>query len=275
MSHSAVPAPVTAALPHLVPPPAGHCLNCHQRLAGPFCHHCGQAASAPARITRRWLLHDLPHSIWHVDHGIIYTVREMLLRPGNTIRRYLAGERQVFFRPLSLLLLVGGIGAFLFGKFHIVLFDTHQAGVSLRVQNVQQQMLHIIQKYQTWISILFLPIAASIATPLLRRTTGYSWAEQLVTAALLSGAFSAVSLLFIPALAYWSGQQGVGYVAFAMATSMICYKAWGYAQLQAVTAGPAYAFRRWLRGLLVAVGEYLCISILIGIVIFALVLLKP
>ncbi len=275
MSSAAPASALTSPVPgHLTPPPAGHCLNCHHRLAGPHCHHCGQAASTPARITGHYLLHDLPHSIWHVDHGVLYTLREMLLRPGHTIRRYLAGERQPFFRPLSLLLLVGGISAFLFSSLQITPFDTQQPGLSPRMADAQQQMLIIIQKYQTWISVLLLPLAATVATPLLRRATGYGWAEQLVGAALLNATIATVNLLFIPALAYWSGRPGVGKVGFLMTTLMLLYKTWGYAQLQAATAGAGRPLRRWLRGALVTVAEYLFTLLLFGGLLAALVFLR-
>ena len=59
------------------------------------------------RITlKHLLLHDLPHSIWHVDKGIAYTFWQMLTRPGLTIRGYLAGQRTRQFRPVSYLLLL-------------------------------------------------------------------------------------------------------------------------------------------------------------------------
>lgn len=273
---SAAPTPdLTPSAPvHPAPPSAGHCLNCHQRLAGPYCHHCGQAASTPARITGHHLLHELPHSIWHVDHGLVYTVREMLRQPGPTIPRYLAGERKRFFNPLSLLLLIGGISAFLFAKLHIVLFGAHQPGVPAQVQQVQQQMMQIAQQYQAWLSILFLPIAATVATPLLRRATGYSWAEQLLAAALLSGALASANLLFIPALAYWSGQPAIGTVVGLMTLVMLGYKTWGYAQLQAATAGPGRPVRRWLRGVLVAITEYVGTIVLFAVALLIVVLLR-
>jgi Protein of unknown function (DUF3667) len=257
---------------HLAAPPVGHCLNCHHRLAGPHCHHCGQAARTPVRLTAHHLLHEIPHSLFHVDHGVIYTIREMLLRPGPSIKRYMAGERKPFFSPLSLLLLVGGISAFLFSKLHIMPFDMQQPGVSPKVQQVQQQIMTLIQKYQAWFSILLLPISASVATPLLRRATGYNWTEQLVAAGFIGGAFAAAGLLFIPALAYWSGRHGIQNVAYLMTCSMLAYKTWAYAQLQQVTGARYSTVSRWMRGFFVSLGEYFGTILLfivgIGIALF-------
>lgn len=242
-----------------------HCLNCHQQLLGPHCHHCGQAASTPARITGHHLLHDIPHSIWHVDHGVLYTVREMLLRPGLSIRRYLAGERKPFYSPLTLLLLVGGISAFFFTKLHIIPFNEDQPGLSPRMLDTQRKMMEYLQRYQAWLSIFFLPIDATVATPLLRRITGYTWVEQLVAAALMSGAIAAVNLIFIPALAYWSGTPTVGLISYAMTLIMIGYKAWGYTQLQSLASNNLPHSRRpqWTRAIIVTAIQYLSILIVI------------
>lgn len=250
------------------------CLNCHQRLAGPFCHHCGQTASAPTRLTGRYLAGHLAQLIWEVDHGALYTVRELLLRPGLSIRRYLAGERKAFFSPFSLLLVVGGVSAFLFSRFNLLRFSADQPGLTPQMRQTMDQIMAFVQQYQSWISILFLPISASVATPLLRRITGYSWVEQLVAAALLGSAFATVSLCFIPALIYWNGREGGGYVPITMTICMIGYKAWSYAQLQAVLAGPARPVQRWVRGLVVAVSEYLSTVVLFGIVMVAAMMLR-
>ncbi len=279
MSHAAsasdlhpLAAPAADQHPHSVAHAVGHCLNCRQRLAGPHCHRCGQPASTPARITGHYLLHDIPHSVWHVDHGVIYTVREMLLRPGITIQRYLAGERQPFFRPLSLLLLVGGIGAFLYSVFNIELFNEQQPGVTAQVAKAQREMMHMLQKYQTWLSIFILPISATVATPLLRRRTGYTWPEQLVAAALMNGALAAANLLFIPLMVYWSGKPGIGYVAMVMTGVMLMYKTWSYAQLQAQTTNPARPVGRWLRGFFIAIADYFCTLLVIGGLLLAVLL---
>lgn len=263
-------APFNAASHHSA---AIACLNCHRQLLGPFCHHCGQSAHTPSRITLTHLLHEVPHVIWHVDHGIFYNLRELLTRPGLSIQRYMAGERKKFFNPLSMLILVGGVSAFLFAKLHIVPFNTDQPGLSRRVLQTQHWMMEFIQRYQGWLSILFLPIEAAVATPLLRRATGYTWAEQLVAAALMSGAIAALNLVFIPALAYWSGQPPVTTISTLMTLVLVSYKAWSYERLQAEMPTPSPATRRWARAILVSAGQYLGIILMTAVALVLTVVL--
>jgi hypothetical protein len=99
------------------PAPAA-CLNCEAALTGPYCAQCGQDAHTQ-RFSWGYLLHEIPHSVWHVDKGLPYTIWEMLVRPGATMRRYLAGQRVRLFRPLALVLLVAGIASFLILALHV------------------------------------------------------------------------------------------------------------------------------------------------------------
>ena len=82
------------------------CLDCGAALTDRYCAHCGQPADTHRITLKHLLLHDLPHSVWHVDKGIAYTFYRMLTRPGLTIRGYLAGQRTRQFRPVSYLLLL-------------------------------------------------------------------------------------------------------------------------------------------------------------------------
>ena len=70
-----------------------NCPDCGAALTDRFCGHCGQPANTHRINLKHLLLHDLPHSIWHIDKGIASTFWQMLTRPGLTIRGYLAGQR--------------------------------------------------------------------------------------------------------------------------------------------------------------------------------------
>ena len=63
-----------------------NCLDCGTALTDRFCAHCGQQANTHRITLKHLLLHDLPHSIWHVDKGIAYTFWQMLTRPGPTVQ---------------------------------------------------------------------------------------------------------------------------------------------------------------------------------------------
>ena len=57
------------------------CMNCGQPLKGHFCYQCGQSANTHRFSVLGFLAHDVVHGIWHVDKGILFTIKEILLRP--------------------------------------------------------------------------------------------------------------------------------------------------------------------------------------------------
>jgi Protein of unknown function (DUF3667) len=80
----------------------GTCLNCGTALAGPHCHHCGQAGHVHRTLTAFW--HDLAHSVLHFDGKLWRTLPLLAWRPGELTRRYVAGQRASFVSPMALFL---------------------------------------------------------------------------------------------------------------------------------------------------------------------------
>lgn len=244
--------------------PATHtadCLNCGTPLTGRYCADCGQAG-ATHRFTVGHLLHEIPHSIWHVDKGILFTLREMLRRPGTTLRAYLAGQRRSYFAPLSYLLLTAGISTFLLSVLHIMPFDQHDPRVTPQIRQLQDEMLAPILKYMAWYQVLGMPLLA-LPTWLALRRAGINYAESVIVNAFAIGTSTVINLVFIPAMYALSGTPGVVWLSWVMMPVMLGYQTWVYAQLLRGT-GLSNAWR-YLRGLLVSTINFgLLLLIIIG-----------
>ncbi|HEX2617485.1 MAG TPA: DUF3667 domain-containing protein [Flavobacteriales bacterium] len=87
------------------------CANCGTTVAARFCPACGQPARTE-RITGKHLLHELPHSILHVDKGLLYTMKELFVRPAAMIEGYLAGQRVRHFKPLAYVVILSAVASF-------------------------------------------------------------------------------------------------------------------------------------------------------------------
>ena len=88
-------------------PDVGKCANCARVTDGPeqkFCPACGQPTPAH-RIDWHFLGHELEHSVLHMDRGILYSLKEVMLRPGQLMRAYLEGRRANQVRPLLLIMI--------------------------------------------------------------------------------------------------------------------------------------------------------------------------
>lgn len=85
-----------------------HCANCQRAIDGTeqkYCPACGQATPAH-RIDWHFLSHELEHSVLHMDRGVLFTLKNLMLRPGHMMRDYIEGRRQGIVKPFLLLMMV-------------------------------------------------------------------------------------------------------------------------------------------------------------------------
>jgi hypothetical protein len=83
------------------------CPSCGAQKCGPYCANCGERFLKPADFDlRHFLLHDLPHEVWHVDGKLKRTLRALFERPGFLPAEYTAGRRVAYIAPLRLYLAV-------------------------------------------------------------------------------------------------------------------------------------------------------------------------
>jgi hypothetical protein len=94
------------------------CKNCSESFEGKFCPNCGTIAHVK-RIDKHYILHELEHSILHLENGILFTLKELLIRPGKTIRNFIEGEKERFkhFKPLGFLIITSLVYGFISHKF--------------------------------------------------------------------------------------------------------------------------------------------------------------
>jgi len=88
------------------------CLNCENVYAGNFCPNCGQKKNTH-RLTFKSILHDIPHSVFHVDKGLLHTFIELLIRPGRLLRNYIDGKRVNYFAPFAYLFFMSAVSSFI------------------------------------------------------------------------------------------------------------------------------------------------------------------
>lgn len=83
------------------------CPSCGTPKRGPYCYSCGERFLTLADFDlRHFLLHELPHELWHVDGKLKNTLRALFLRPGFLPAEHIAGRRVAYIPPLRLYLIV-------------------------------------------------------------------------------------------------------------------------------------------------------------------------
>ena len=44
---------------------------------------------------KHFVMHDLLHGVWHLEKGILFTLKETIIRPGQAALDYIKGKRVV------------------------------------------------------------------------------------------------------------------------------------------------------------------------------------
>ncbi|TDP02905.1 DUF3667 domain-containing protein [Flavobacterium sp. 245] len=171
------------------------CKNCHQHYSGHYCNNCGQPADTH-KINAHFLWHDIQHGLLHFDAGIPYTLKQLLTRPGHSIRDFIEGKRVKHFKPLSLVAVLGALYSFLYHYFHIDLFpktgdpelDLHDFG-------------EWIATHFAWTTIATIPIY-TVGTYIVFRKQGYNFFELFVLNTFKASQRIFAQILSFPILIY-------------------------------------------------------------------------
>lgn len=74
------------------------CDHCKIESNGYFCSNCGRAKILK-RIDAEYILSEIG-SVLNFDKGILYTIRELLIRPGKNIRNFIHRDRNRLVKPI-------------------------------------------------------------------------------------------------------------------------------------------------------------------------------
>ncbi|TRX38678.1 DUF3667 domain-containing protein [Flavobacterium sp. ZT3R18] len=94
-----------------------NCSNCNDALTGKYCSNCGQPAKVK-RIDGHYIVHEIEH-ILHFERGILFTIKELLIRPGQNISHFIAENRSRLVKPVIFIIVTSLIFTLISHFFHI------------------------------------------------------------------------------------------------------------------------------------------------------------
>ena len=86
-----------------------HCLNCNEPVLKKYCPNCGQKTDMHRITFKHFIFHDLLHGVWHLEKGILFTLKEAFVRPGQAALDYISGKRVRYYNVFYLSLLMIGL----------------------------------------------------------------------------------------------------------------------------------------------------------------------
>ena len=75
-----------------------NCIECNVIIESKYCGNCGQPASLK-RINGHYLIHEFNH-LFHLEKGFLYTVKELIIRPGESVKVFITQNRMKLVKPI-------------------------------------------------------------------------------------------------------------------------------------------------------------------------------
>jgi hypothetical protein len=168
-----------------------NCKNCNEETHGNFCAFCGQSTKVN-KIDLRSFVSDVSDTIIKVDKGLFFTLQQLFLRPGKSIRDYLDGKRVSYFKPIAF---VFGLSTLYFLVSKVLgsstFLDEFITGYSLMEDESGDSSNHLI--ILNWFAsnyavtaLLLLPLFA-LSSFITFFTFGLNYMEHLVLNAYITG----------------------------------------------------------------------------------------
>lgn len=174
------------------------CKNCNHQFKGNFCNLCGQGANTH-KLTMHFIWHDLQHGLFHFDNGIFYTIKQLLTRPGRSIREFINGKRVRHFKPLSLVVVLATLYGLLYHYFIGNLFDVERTHVEENVIGTYEKVIRWTTDHFAYAALILI-LSTTIASYFVFKKQGYSLAEHLVLNTFYRGLVFVIALLMLPLL---------------------------------------------------------------------------
>ncbi len=173
-----------------------YCKNCNNPINGNYCSNCGQS-SETGKIDFHYLIHEVQHSILHVDKGILYTIKELVLRPGSTIRSYLSGKRVNYFKPFAFVFILGTLYGFIahFFKYYPENEIMPSLGYTESSLKYTQKTMELIYSNYSLAILILVPFSA-FSTFIFFRKSIYNYWEHLIANSYIAGMQILILLIF-------------------------------------------------------------------------------
>jgi len=203
------------------------CLNCTKLTTEKYCPNCGQKASTHRYSIQHFIEHDFIHGVFHVDKGILFTLKELFTRPGHSIREYIQGKRATHFSFITFLLLIITITALMAPYSRLRISDL----IPVSSKAVMNSFETFTTQYPKVMLAITIPIN-SLFSYLWFRKAKFNYSEHLVANSYKAVAELIISLLFAVLMIVYTNIKVLMVIYFGVMTPLIyIYDIWYYYQM--------------------------------------------
>lgn len=203
------------------------CKNCNHIYKGHYCSNCGQTAETH-RLNLHFLWHEIRHSLFHFDEGILYSGKQLFTQPGHTIREFIEGKRVKHFKPISLVIVLATLYGLLYHYFHI-------SFVVATEQNASEAGINVVKfnewmgTHYAWTTLLTIPLY-TIGTSIAFRKQGYNLVEYFILNTYKASQKLFVHIALFPLLYYFNGTHKMTALSLTIYLVDVVFIYWTNAQ---------------------------------------------
>ncbi len=173
------------------------CVNCGCESDGKYCHECGEKMLFK-RMNVRTVFYDKLYDITHWEDTVLYTIKQLILMPGITVRNYIHGIKKNIVKPLRYFLSVTSIHIIIFRWLSIRFFEYYTTtngnftGEEMITEKEQFALMNANLNYFEFL----LPVFFSFFFYLLyRKKHGINYAESLTAAFYWTGTMMGLAII--------------------------------------------------------------------------------
>lgn len=177
----------------------------------------------------KWLGHELVHGVFHVDHGIFFTIKELFTRPRLAIRDYLEGKRKRYFPPVTLLVVASAA---------MITMESWTSNVAHRLSGPipehsdpkqhDNAIEQVLEGHMNWVLLSMIPIHG-LGSWLFLRGYGHNFVEHAIINTFLG---AQAVLILLPAIMVSQAGRTTGVVSIVIVSFLMQgYRLWAFVQI--------------------------------------------
>ena len=207
-------------------------LGCNEPVHSSYCSRCGQPVPL-RRIDWRYFTQEIG-AFSFTNNRMVYTIRKVVLTPGNSVRHFLTKDRNRFVNPITFLIITSLIYAFVGNlfwidaqNFRLVQMDINASSPNENGQTIYPTLRLLINwmiNYRGYTSIMS-GFFAALLVKLFFRRSNYNLFEIFALLCFLSG----ISSLFFSIVFVAQGVTSVNLLNISSIIVMV-YSVWGIGQ---------------------------------------------
>jgi glutaredoxin len=191
-----------------------NCTNCGTEVNSKYCPDCGQAKSLK-RIDGHYIVHEIEH-ILHFERGILYTIRELSINPGQNIRKYLSENRTRLVKPIIFIIITSLIYTLLTHFFHVDDGYVKFKGTISENQSAVGSIVKWVQDHYGYANI-FMGVCIALWLNVFFRKSSYNFYEILILLCFVMGMGMLIFSVFVilEGLTHFSIMTAAGVIGIA------------------------------------------------------------